>query len=210
MSTLKTSNIQHPSASSPSIELDSDGGINFFFSAEPQDGQVLAYNATDGKWEAKDMKMKEKRIARFTGSGTWTVPAGVTYAIAHMLGGGGGMGVMASNAGDGAGSSVAFASGTVTSNGGHKGRVDAPSTLTSDAFAGKANSGRGAFALAADITADGGASASNAGDSTYIVAGAAVTPAASITVTVGAGGAAGTNGAAGGSGYVYIEYYEEV
>jgi hypothetical protein len=40
----------------------------------------------------------------------------------------------------------------------------------------------------------------------YIVAGGAVTPAASITITVGAGGTAGTNGAAGGSGYVWIEY----
>ena len=42
------------------------------------------------------------------------------------------------------------------------------------------------------------------------VAGAVVTPAEEITVTVGAGGSAGTDGAAGGSGYVYIEYYEEV
>jgi hypothetical protein len=43
-----------------------------------------------------------------------------------------------------------------------------------------------------------------------LVAGASVTPAASISVVVGAGGSAGTDGAAGGSGYVYIEYYEEV
>jgi hypothetical protein len=43
-----------------------------------------------------------------------------------------------------------------------------------------------------------------------VVNAAAVTPAATIAVVVGAGGSAGTNGAAGGSGYVYIEYYEEV
>jgi hypothetical protein len=201
MSTLKTSNIQHPSASSPSIELDSDGGINFFFSAEPQDGQVLAYNATDGKWEAKDMNMKEKRIAAFTGSGTWTVPAGVTYAIAHMLGGGGGGGGTAP--GDGGASSVAFSSGTVSSNGGVRFRNTADNAAWT--FAALANTGRGA-----SLNNSNGDNGSAAGDSTYIVAGAAVTPAASITVTVGAGGAAGTNGKAGGSGYVYIEYYEEV
>jgi hypothetical protein len=34
----------------------------------------------------------DKRIEAFTASGTFTVPAGVTYAIAHMLGGGGGIG----------------------------------------------------------------------------------------------------------------------
>ena len=42
-------------------------------------------------------------------------------------------------------------------------------------------------------------------------AGDTVTPAASISVTVGAGGAAATGGdggAAGGSGYVVIEYQE--
>jgi hypothetical protein len=84
------------------------------------EGQVLTYNATSGKWEAKDLKMKEKRIEAFTGSGTWTVPAGVTYAIAHMLGGGGGVG-QGTTPGNGGDSSVAFASGTVISKGGLRG-----------------------------------------------------------------------------------------
>ena len=72
-------------------------------------------------------------------------------------------------------------------------------------YAGAANSGNGAFYGAGDGDGNnflGG----NAGDGAIIVAGAAVTPAASITVTVGAGGVAGTNGSAGGTGYVYIEY----
>jgi hypothetical protein len=207
MSTLKTTNIQHPSATSPNIELDSDGGINFFFSAAPQDGQVLTYNATDGKWEAKDLKMKEKRIAAFTGSGTWTVPAGITYAIGYITGGGGGLGN--ASAGAGGASSIAFASGTITANGGAAKNTGGQNLVAGGGGAGAANSGSGATYIGnTNATfAVGGAPS----DGARIVAAATVTPAASISITVGAGGVAGSgNGVAGGSGYVYIEYYEEV
>jgi hypothetical protein len=147
--------------------------------------------------------IKEKRVVRFTGNGTWTVPAGVTYAIAHLLGGGGGNG--RSTGGNGAASSVAFASGTVSANGGNGLKVHSEATGEATAVAGAANSGRSAF------YSGGGAntrfdSTGNAGDAQRIVAGAAVTAAASISIVVGAGGTAGTGGAAGGSGYVYIEY----
>jgi hypothetical protein len=149
----------------------------------------------------------EKRIAAFTGSGTWTVPTGVTYAIAHMLGGGGGIGQTGTGAA-GSASSVDFASGLVSSSG-------APRTLWSGAAinqtsAGPANSGRSATIASTTSTAGALPVLPTTQDAQWIVAGAAVTPAASISVTVGAGGTAGTNGAAGGSGYVYIEYYEEV
>jgi hypothetical protein len=175
------------------------------------EGQVLTYNATSGKWEAKDLKMKEKRIAAFTGSGTWTVPAEVTYAIAHMLGGGGGTGT--ASAGNGANSSVAFTSGTLSAAGGLG--FNASINQAIQARAGVANSGQGAIisGRAADPFSDNtvfGRGNAEGGNGAHVVAAAAVTPAESITVTVGAGGAAGTSGAAGGSGYVFIEYYEEV
>jgi hypothetical protein len=143
-------------------------------------------------------------VAAFTASGTWTVPAGVTYAIAHIRAGGGGAG-RATGAGAGGTSSVAFASGTVSATGGN-GHL-CWSGFSSDMFsrAGQANSGQGASFNAARV-ADGGVGAVLGGDGAYVVAGAAVTPAASITVTIGAGGTAGTDGAAGGSGYVWIEY----
>ena len=48
---------------------------------------LQVYDGTE--WTGVAPVAKEKRIEAFTGSGTWTVPAGVTYAIAHMLGGGG-------------------------------------------------------------------------------------------------------------------------
>jgi hypothetical protein len=162
---------------------------------------VEVYDGTS--WTGVGGVSKEKRIERFTGSGTWTVPAGVTYAIAHMLGGGGGVANTANNGGTGGSSSVAFAGGTVSVAGG------APNAAA-DAHiprAGAANTGRGA---AANKISGSDAQTAFGGDSNYVVAGGAVTPATSITVTVGAGGAAGTGGAAGGSGYVYIEYYEEV
>jgi hypothetical protein len=134
-------------------------------------------------------------VTRFTASGTFTVPAGVTYAIAHITAGGGGVG---SGAGAGGTSSVAFAGGTVSATGGV-----ADTTAGNYGFAGAANSGYGATGRDSGSTA-----AVNllGGDGAIIVAGATVTPAASITVTVGAGGTAGTSGAAGGSGYVWIEY----
>jgi hypothetical protein len=190
----------------------SDLNDNFEYLAggTPTDGQVLTFNATSGNWEAKDLVMKEKRIEAFTGSGTWTVPAGVTYAIAHMLGGGGGAGGSAANGSDGANSSVDFSSGMVVSEGGRGGlRSNAADINTSRS--GKPNSGRGGGQWAAIPSTGGRASASYPNmDSQWIVAGAVVTPASSIDVVVGSGGAAGASGGAGGSGYVYIEYYEEV
>ena len=154
----------------------------------------------------ENIPVTEKRIEAFTGSGTWTVPAGVTYAIAHMLGGGGGGGSAGGAGSAGAASSVAFASGTVSSTGGTGGPLNSGGAYSADRFtSGAANTGRG-------VRINGNTGVTPGQDSEYVVAGAAVTPAASITVTVGGGGATGGSSGAklGGSGYVYIEYYEEV
>ena len=145
----------------------------------------------------------QTNVAAFTASGTWTVPAGVTYAIAYILGGGGGAG--GASAGAGGTSSVAFAGGTVSAAGGpalNSGVTNAPTTV-----AGPANSGRGAYYYTAGVGSFyGGVANAQIGDGVYIVAGATVTAGASITITIGAGGTAGTSGAAGGSGYIYIEF----
>jgi hypothetical protein len=158
----------------------------------------------------ENIPVLEKRVAAFTGSGTWTVPAGVTYAVAHMLGGGGGTGQDASSPGDGGQSSVAFSGGTVVSNGGVRAlTAGAGGNLVTYGHSALANTGAGA-SLAERQSPERNASATVAGSSNWVVAGASVTPAASISVVVGAGGAAGTGGGTGGSGYVWIEYYEEV
>lgn len=146
---------------------------------------------------------KMRKVAAFTASGTWTVPAGVTYAIANMVGGGGGAG--SNTSGTGGNSSVAFASGTVIATGGlgaNGGYVEAPASQ-----AGTVNSGQGAKFNGSD-SSNTTKQKAIAQDGAYIVAGATVTPAASITVTVGAGGTAGSSGSAGGSGYVWIEFEE--
>jgi hypothetical protein len=138
------------------------------------------------------------KVERFTASGTFTPPAGVTYAVAYIRAGGGGVG---DSAGTGGTSSVAFAGGTVSATGGNA----YASTVTSTATAriiGTANSGQGAQGLTSTGDAFG-----SAGDGALITAGGAVTAGVGITVTVGAGGTAGTpQGAAGGSGYVYVQY----
>ena len=147
------------------------------------------------------------KVEAFTSSGTWTVPAGVTYAIAHIRGGGGGTAISKTTpGGTGGSSSVAFSGGTITANGGagtyvHQGGGND----YTGAQAGATNSGHGASIVGSGTVAG---SANRAEDGAYIVAGDTVTPAASITVTVGAGGTAGVSGAAGGSGYVWIEYQE--
>jgi len=162
------------------------------------DGKIYVYSGT--AWVSIS---SVTNVAAFTASGTWTVPAGVTYAIAHIRGGGGSTGTASTAAGGN--SSVAFSGGTVTATGG----AAAPLMLAHGFYkvtAGTVNSGNGAAGSqfrGADVT---DSSVTFGGDGAYIVAGNAVTPAASITVTVGAGGTAGTNGAAGGSGYVWIEY----
>ena len=152
----------------------------------------------------EDIPVTIKKVQAFTTTGTWTVPAGVTYAIAHMLGGGGGGGGASTRGATGGESSVDFASGLVLSNGGYGGSNSGAGTNAgarpTDT---EPNTGRGGGPNG--ISAQG-----FAGDATWVVAAAEVTPAATIDVVVGAGGAPGTDGITGGSGYVYIEYFEEV
>ncbi len=155
-------------------------------------------------WAAVGGATMIKKVEAFTTSGTWTVPAGVTYAIAHMLGGGGGGAGQSTTGGAGGTSSVAFSGGTVSAIGGRGGAITAIATNRVPA-AEAANSGRGG----APNTDTPGSYNHQGGDAQWVVAGDTVTPAASITVTVGAAGTAGTGAAAGGSGYVWIEYYEE-
>ena len=158
------------------------------------DGKIYVYSGT--AWVSIS---SVTNVAAFTASGTWTVPAGVTYAIAHIRGGGGGAG--RTGQGTGGTSSVAFAGGTVSAVGGGPLTTGNVTNTTSDA--GATNSGEGARAMWLVVDQAGYV---NGGNGAYIVAGGAVTPGASITVTVGAGGVAGTSGSAGGSGYVWIEY----
>jgi hypothetical protein len=147
-----------------------------------------------------------KNVATFTASGTWTVPTGVTYAIAYIRGGGGGVG--SASSGTGGTSSVAFAGGTVSATGG----VGVNTNFATNAFVssavGTTNSGQGAKITNYYDTGTrlAGIGVLTAQDGALITAGGTVTAGASITITVGAAGAAGTSGIAGGSGYVYIEF----
>ena len=140
------------------------------------------------------------KVEAFTANGTFTPPAGVTYAIAHIRAGGGGVG--SGTPGTGGTSSVAFASGTISAVGGNTFATGAAPVYS---YAGATNSGNGARSQYNDLGYDKNYDMAG-GNGAYIVAGGAVTAGVGITVTVGAGGVAGTSGAAGGSGYVWIEY----
>ena len=143
----------------------------------------------------------KKKVETFKAGGTFTPPAGVTYAIAYMTAGGGGSNGIGAG-GTGGTSSVAFASGTVTALGGLG--VAQGGLGTSDGVSAPDNSGRGSRSeyvwAGAGYTTWGGKQAQ---DGATVVAGGAVTAGVGITVTVGAGG---TGTQVGGSGLVVIEY----
>jgi hypothetical protein len=151
--------------------------------------------------------VKTTKVEAFAAGGTFTPPAGVTFAIAHIRAGGGGVGTASS--GNGGTSSVAFAGGTISATGGNLAQIARSGSNSFLPTAGVVNSGQGAnMSISEGTSGSAVATFPRATDGAYIVAGGAVTPAVGITVTVGAGGTAGTNGAAGGSGYVWIEYQE--
>lgn len=150
--------------------------------------------------------MKQIKVERFTANGTFTAPAGSSYAIAHIRAGGGAVGRLFQGS-PGVNSSVAFPApvGTITATGG-SGSYN-PGNFNQYGVAGRANSGHGAK-MYCSLNADTDNVYTEAQDGAEIVAGSAIVPGNSYAVVVGSGGTApaGFN-ADGGSGYVWIEYY---
>ena len=149
---------------------------------------------------------KVRKAVTFNSSGSWTPPAGVTYAIAEMAGGGGG------GSGNGSSSSVVFTSGTVTAVGGAS-AAGASGLTSGSSSSGPANSASGSSFWGYTVPTTYGSSlrfASVVGlPSVVRTAGGTCTPGSPVTVTVGAGGNSGNpNFSSGGSGWVTI-YYEE-
>lgn len=146
-----------------------------------------------------------KRSTMFSSSGTWTVPAGVFWAEAEVVGGGAGraddsVGVAGTD------SSVAFGGQTITG----PGQAGAPvgNVEQRRLSAAGANSGAAAALGAAgnEMYPNGSYSGHVETDEPPIVVmrgQASVTPGSAVTVTVGAGGVSTANG---GSGYAIIRY----
>lgn len=152
--------------------------------------------------------MRQVKVERFTASGTFTPPAGTTYAVAHLKGGGGSVSYQGSPAVNGGDSSVAFPApvGTITALGGQaQTNLGNYQGSGSNHVPGVANSGQGAktFAFLNTNTQN---FYSAAEDGAEIVAGSAVVAGTPYAVVVGIGGTA-VGSISGGSGYVWIEYY---
>jgi len=142
----------------------------------------------------------QKRVDLITSTGTWTAPAGVTYAIAYLVSGGGGGGGRSSSRGSTGGASSAFG---FSHNGGRGGAPQTGSTVDFASLSAAANSGQpssGAQVAASSFSGSGQ-------KSTIKIVGSAVTPGTGYTITIGAGGAGGADNGSGGSGYVSIEYW---
>ena len=138
-------------------------------------------------------------VVTFNSTGTFTVPAGVTYLIAYLCGGGGA--VSSSGAGGGGtASSVNFTSGTVSASagGGDSDGQSLGNQTYARSYSGVANTGHGAL-----ITSNVSSGAARGADGAEVVHGAVVTHGQTLTVTVGAGGSGTYNG---GTGYVRLEY----
>lgn len=172
-----------------------------------QYGQRLLVGQSVSKFGKAGEPAMITKVDRFTADGTYTPATGVTYAVAYIRAGGGGVGTTTSAGGAGGTSSVAFASGTISATGGNAANQNLNFVYNLVQVAGVANSGYGAWRSGhSDPSVNAGGQSIYAGNGAIIVAGGAVTAGVGIAVTVGAGGTAGSTGVAGGSGYVYIEY----
>jgi hypothetical protein len=147
-----------------------------------------------------------RRVDTFQAGGTFTPPAGVTQVEAWIVGGGGGVGGIDALGTAGGNSSVAFASGTITSNGG---ATIMGARLGYDVInhkiAGAPNSGFGSYSVIASTNSPSGGARYEAGNGQRRLVSAAVTPLTGITVTIGAGGN-NEGPTTGGSGVVWFEY----
>jgi hypothetical protein len=149
---------------------------------------------------------KEKRVQLFNATGTWVAPAGVTYAIAHLMSGGGPGGAynVASAVG---GNSSAFG----TSHTGASTAQEIGFGYTTNDYVGldgRPNTGQGGSGFCQNEQR--GPTAPEGFESTIKKVGAVVVPGTSYTITVGAGAPRSTSGsghAGGGSGYVCVEYW---
>lgn len=75
--------------------------LSDFNVSSPADKEVLKYNSSSGKWENKTGAIPT--VHAFTGSGTWSKPSGLRYAVIELVGAGGGGGGGAGGGGGGGG-----------------------------------------------------------------------------------------------------------
>jgi hypothetical protein len=154
---------------------------------------------------------KTRFLATLTSGTSWTVPAGVTYVIATLFGGGGGGGAGGNNATPGSTGGTTTFTGATSAVGG----VGGPAQSRDTSYAGNAAGANSNLGGQGATRSDGGNStgAAEIGQRGMIISTqVSTTPGSTISYSIGAGGNAGTsgdgsNGGAGGSGRIEIEYW---
>jgi hypothetical protein len=154
---------------------------------------------------------KTRYLATLTSGTSWTVPAGVTYVIATLFGGGGGGGAGGNSANPGGTGGTTTFTGANSALGGTGGAAQSRDQGSTGNSPG-ANSGLGGQGATRN---DGGNStgAAETGQRGMIISTqVSTTPGSSISYSIGAGGSAGTTGSgndggSGGSGRIEIEYW---
>lgn len=153
---------------------------------------------------------KSRRLDTILSSQSWTCPAGVTYVIVRLVGGGGATWMSGTNsAGTNAGSTTGFG---FTAGGGAT--TGTPSSSGAKAATTPpANSGRGVRSGSQFINSNGQRSANPGDDGADLRFGVAVTPGTSYPIVIGAGGTpngGGADGADGATGRCEIEYEVDI
>jgi hypothetical protein len=222
MSTLKTTFIQHPSATEPSIELSSDGSIVLPLSgigdladvdegSGAADGDVLTYDGVGNVWSpVAPASDGFDALATITATNaSWPVPSlGSPIVKVTVIGGGGGGGGCEpspgpTDGGVGGTSSFTTSLGTLTALGGYKGIRNASQVGQAARNGFCSGNGGGGGRTVSDHAAE------NGGGGEIKVAYYDLTGISTANVVVGAGGLAGTGfsaGGVGGTGVVIVEY----
>lgn len=173
MSTIKTTYIQHPSATSPNLELAADGTVVLPLSdledlanvsGSPTDGQVLSYDNGTSSWNPTDLSVSGVYVGTryYTSSGTFskadplgTGDIGLTAVRVQVVGGGGGGGD--NGVGGGGGGSGGYSESFIQAS-----SLASSETVTVGAGGGsRSNGGGSSFGSLVTTNGGGGASGSS-------------------------------------------------
>lgn len=198
-------NFLAPSTNASSVTLNVNGlgakTIKKVFSSSLASGEILAGQVTSVVYDGTNFQLQSvpsivPTVTSFTGSGTWTKPAGLKYAIVELCGGGGGGGG-GSGAGSGGGGGAGGYSFKIIS----ASLLGATETVTIGAAGSAgASSGNGGSGGATSFGSHLSASAGTGGNFAGVGGSGGVGSSGLYNLAGNAGGMSGNSATGGGSG----------